>query len=62
MAKVQVMISCVVTKTIEIDVPDIDNNDDIEHQALYETDGNFDGIDFDKFEVSDFEVVEVCVA
>jgi hypothetical protein len=49
----QVMISAVVSRWIE--VPEGADAD----EYLSEIDGLFDGIDMDRFEATDFEVVEV---
>ena len=48
----RVLISTVVSRWIE--VPDDTDTDTI----LFETDGLFDGIDLDRFEATDFEIIE----
>ena len=48
----RVLISTVVSRWIE--VPDDQDPDDY----LFEVDGLYDGIDLDRFEATDFEIIE----
>ena len=54
--KYQVEISTYVTKTIEVEAK---SKEDAEYVALSETDGNYDGIDFNQLKAGEFEVDEV---
>ena len=49
-----VEIGCYVSKIVEVEA---DSLDDVESVVLYDTDGNYDGIDFDQVEATDFEVL-----
>lgn len=48
----RVLISSVVSRWIEV------SNDTDLDEVLYETEGLFDGIDLDKFDATDFEIVD----
>lgn len=48
----QILISTVVSRWIEVP------NDTDSEEYLFEADGLFDGIDLDRFEATDFEIIE----
>ena len=54
--KYRVEIGCYVSKIVEVEA---DSLDAVESVVLYESDGNYDGIDFDQVEATDFEVLYV---
>jgi hypothetical protein len=54
--KYKVEIQTWVSKVIEVEA---ESPDAIEDVALFETDGNYDGIDFNMLEAGEFEVIGV---